>query len=277
MRRAFVILSLLASCHSAFAGTANGQTITFPARDVALRGVLFLPGTPGPHPSVVALHGCSGLYSQDGSLNPRHADWGSRLAAAGFIVLMPDSYGSRGLGPQCSVRDRQVRPGRERVFDADDARAYLQTRPDVKATAISLMGWSNGGSSVVQAVRVGADRPDSGADFAKAVAFYPGCRLAEETGSWHGRLPLLILIGGGDTWTPAQPCQALADEARQHGEDVTIKVYPGALHDFDHPGLGHHLREGLAYTGDGSGEAEVGTDPVARADALRSVPAFLAR
>jgi dienelactone hydrolase len=277
MKRISVILLLLAGWYPTIVQAANPQTVTFPARDVSLRGVLFTPGTPGPYPAVVALHGCSGLYSKDGSLNPRHKDWGDRLAAAGFIVLMPDSYGSRDIGPQCKVRDRQVRPGRERVVDADDARAYLQKRPDVKAAAISLMGWSNGGSSVVQAVRVGADKPGAGPDFAKAVAFYPGCRLAEETGAWHARLPLLILIGGGDTWTPAAPCQALTDEARQHGEDVSIKVYPGAFHDFDHPNLRHHLREGLAYTGDGSGEAEVGTDPVARADALHTVPAFLAR
>ena len=277
MKRAGVILLLLASCFPAIVYAGNAQIVTFPARDVPLRGVLFTPGGPGPHPAVVALHGCAGLYSRDGSLNPRHQDWGDRLAAAGFIVLMPDSYGSRELGPLCRVRDRQVRPGRERMFDAEDARVYLQGRADVKAAAVSLMGWSNGGSSVVQAVRAGADKPGAGPDFAKAVALYPGCRLAEKTGSWHARLPLLILIGAADTWTPAAPCQALVDEARQHGEDVSIKVYAGAYHDFDHPNLGPHLREGLAYTGDGSGEAAVGTDPVARGDALRIVPAFLAR
>jgi dienelactone hydrolase len=146
----------------------------------------------------------------------------------------------------------------------------------VNAKSVSVMGWSNGGSTVLQAVRVGAEE-GGGPDFASAVAFYPGCRLAEESQSWNARVRLLILIGGADTWTPAAPCQELADEAVKHGEPVSIKVYPGAVHDFDHPDLARHVREGLAYTGDGSGEAEIGTDPVAREDALRSVRAFLAR
>ena len=36
-------------------------------------------------------------------------------------------------------------------------------------------------------------------------------------------------------------------------------------------------RHGLAYTVSGDGTAHVGTDPAARADTLRHVPAFLAR
>ncbi len=278
MKRGLLVSLLLAAGQLSFTHAAHAtQTmITFPGKAGPLKGVLFTPNGGGQHPAVIALHGCAGLFAQDGSLSPRHQDWGARLSAAGFVVLLPDSFGSRGLGPQCRIRDRQVRPAKERASDADDARVYLQTRPDVKPEAVSLMGWSNGGSTVVQEVRVDAPNRSPGPDFAKAVAFYPGCRLPEQSGTWHARLPLMILIGGGDTWTPAAPCQAMVDEAKQNNEPVTIKVYPNAVHDFDHPDLDPHMRSGLAFTGDGSGEAAVGTDPVARADALKIVPAFFA-
>ncbi|WP_224545250.1 hypothetical protein [Mesorhizobium sp. CA16] len=40
--------------------------------------------------------GCSGLWnSRTIRLSPCHADWGRRLAALGYVVLSPDSYGSR--------------------------------------------------------------------------------------------------------------------------------------------------------------------------------------
>jgi dienelactone hydrolase len=75
-----------------------------------------------------------------------------------------------------------------------------------------------------------------------------------------------------DDWTPAPPCQALAAAA---GSDVVLQLYPGAYHDFDHPGLSLHRRSGLAYSADGDGIAHTGTDPAARADAISRVPAFL--
>jgi dienelactone hydrolase len=217
------------------------------------------------------------LNGRNGTLAPRHADWAQRLVAMGFLVLMPDSFGSRGAGPQCKTEDRVTRPSRERVADAIAAKTYLQTRADVKASAISLLGWSNGGSTVLYAVSRSREADDGKPDFAKAVAFYPGCRVPAESGRWHARLPLMILIGAADDWTPAEPCEALAAAAKAAQEPVSITVYPGAYHDFDHPGLTVRTKNDLAYTADGSGSAHTGTDPAARADALKRVPAFLQR
>jgi dienelactone hydrolase len=254
--------------------TWAAERVSLPADGLTLSGELFRPAGPGPFPAVVALHGCSGLYNRNGSLNPRHADWGERLARAGFIVLLPDSFGSRGLGSQCSVHDREVRPSAERVSDALSAKTYLQARSDVKGEAVSLLGWSNGGSAVLYATS-SERRARKGPDFARAVAFYPGCRVPLQSGRWTARFPLLILIGAEDSWTPAQPCEDLAREAQSRGEPVSITVYPHAVHDFDHPNLSPRERAGLAYTGDNTGVARVGTDPDARADAISRVPQFL--
>src|SRR4051812_13209533 len=63
----------------------------------SLRAVLYRRGGGGPFPAVVALHGCGGLQNRSGKVAARFADWGDRLAAAGLVVLFPDSFSSRGL------------------------------------------------------------------------------------------------------------------------------------------------------------------------------------
>ena len=275
--KAILLIAASVMASATLLGAAAAETVRFPGKDVALIGEIFVPAGRGPHPAVVALHGCAGLYDGKGRLTPRHVDWAERLVARNFVVLFPDSFGSRGAAGQCRSEDRVARPSRERVDDVLAARAYLQRRGDVLKAAIALLGWSNGGSTVLYAIRKERAPGDAAPDFAAAVAFYPGCRTPYEGGRWHARLPLLILIGEADDWTPAAPCRALAGDAARAGEPVSIAVYPGAYHDFDHPDLPIRVRRGLAYTGDGRGTAHLGTDPAARADAIRRVPAFLRR
>jgi len=253
------------------------ERASIPTPHVVLQAVLFRPEGPGPFPAVIALHGCGGLWNKEGAPSARHADWAERLVAQGFMVLMPDSFGSRAIGSQCGVTDRHVRAGRERVRDVQAARGWLQQRPDVKPEAISVMGWANGGSTVLGAMRFDRRTEDGRPDFARAVAFYPKCRRFLENPEYRLRAPTLILIGDADDWTPPGPCLAFAAAAKGRGEPLDIIVYPGALHDFDHPKLETRKREGLAFTPDDQGVAHVGTNPEAREDALRRVPAFLAR
>jgi dienelactone hydrolase len=90
-------------------------------------------------------------------------------------------------------------------------------------------------------------------------------------------MPLLVLIGADDDWTPAAPCADLAAKAKAQGEKVDIVVYPQAYHDFDHPDLPAHTVDGLAFTANGSSSAHTGTNPAARADAIKRVADFLSR
>ena len=254
---------------------ARAETVTFQGHGVTLSGTLLLPTGTGPFPAIIALHGCGGAYNKSGALSQRHADWARRLVAHGYLVLFPDSFGSRGARSQCRTRHRVARAWRERVQDVLAARTYLQARPDVRPGAIALLGWSNGGSTVLYAVRPRSAPNDGNPDFAAAIAFYPGCRVPAKKGDWHTRLPLLVLIGAADDWTPAAPCETLAKKAVATGEKVSIKVYSGAYHDFDHPKLPVHVNRDLAYTGDGTGRAHTGTNPAARQDAIDRVMKFL--
>jgi dienelactone hydrolase len=239
-----------------------------------LLGWLFRPAGPGPFPAVVALHGCGGLYGRRGDLNGRHRDWAERLVRSGHVVLFPDSFTSRGLTEICSLRSRPVQPGRERAQDAVAALAFLESQPFVQADRIALLGWSHGGSTVLAAVRAGAPRPAGLAhDFRTAIALYPGCSAALRDAGWAPAIPLHVLIGGADDWTPAAPCRALGERARAAGATMDVTVYEGAYHDFDAPGLRLHVRGDVATTA--THTATLGTDEPARAAAIERVGALL--
>jgi len=238
--------------------------------------MLYRPEGAGPFPAVVAMHDCSGLGGKSGVVANRYGGWAHVLVNAGFVVLFPDSYGSRGLGAQCTVRNRHIRNERERVADANAGRRWLQQQPYVRPDRVSLVGWSNGGISVLWAVRRHGVPAADGTDFRAAVAFYPGCARLDSA-AWSARIPTLILIGRLDDWTSAAACERMIAAARGSSARATIQIYPGAYHDFDHPNRPLQVRAGYAFSTDGSGRVHTGTNPAARADALKRVPQWLAR
>jgi dienelactone hydrolase len=241
-----------------------------------LPGVLYKPAGDGPFPAVVALHGCGGLARKKGPINARFADWGERLAAAGFVVLFPDSFSGRNLGTQCRVRARSVRASRERIADADTAFNWLKTQSFAKADHIGLIGWSNGGTTTLGTVRTRPNATKNGPDFRSAIAFYPGCRRLRRT-AWSARVPTLVLIGASDDWTPAKTCQQMVDNARGRSALAQIITYPNAYHEFDRANHPVRVRLGVSTSADGTGRVHVGTNTRARADSIKRVSEWLAR
>ncbi len=273
--RMFLFALAVAALWAAAAAAAEPEHVDIADGGVTLHGTLYRPQGAGPFPAVVALHDCGGLTNRPATMTRLYNEWTTLLVNQGFVVLYPDSFGSRGLGSQCRVHERKARASRERVADANAARRFLQTQDFVRADRISLLGWSNGGVAVLWTVRPNTPH-DGGADFRSAVAFYPGCRRLRET-AWSARIPTLILIGSADDWTPASTCQQMVAGAHGRSARVQIIVYPGAHHDFDRANSPLRLRTGLAHTADPSGRAHGGTNPAARSDALKRVPEWLGR
>lgn len=274
VRALAVIIALLVLTRAA---AAEPELVEIPEGSSKLKSYVYRPAGDGPFPAVVALHGCAGLAGRSGPVAGRYRDWGERLAAAGFVVLFPDSFGSRGLPSQCSVRQRSVRTARERVTDAVAARRWLQSQKWVVANRVSLLGWQNGGGAALWTVRRRAHTSaEGGPDFRSAVALYPGCRTLRQS-EWSARVPTLVLVGAADDWAPASACQQMVASARGRSAQTKIVVYPGAYAEFDHPDKPVSQVSGLAFSADGSGRAHLGTNPAARADAIRRVPEWLAR
>jgi dienelactone hydrolase len=275
---AAILLGPLASASAALASGPDAVEMALEGlKDGAkLKGFVYRPDGKGPFPAIVAMHSCDGLGGIEAPVAARYADWGERLAAAGFVVLFPDSFASRGLPPQCTVGQRSQRSGRERMGDADAARHWLQEQDFVVVDRVSLLGWANGAVATLWTVRPRALKKESKPDFRSAVAFYPGCRRLRDT-AWSARAPTLILTGAKDDWAPASACEQMVAGARGRSARTTIVVYPGAVHDFDHPSLPLQARTGVAFTAGNSAPVHVGTDATARADAIKRVPEWISR
>jgi dienelactone hydrolase len=235
----------------------------------------------GARPAIVALHGCGGLYRRDGrTLEARYTDYAARFAAAGYHLLLPDSFGSRGAGPICTLRnDERTITVETRRGDAAAAVRWLAARPEVDARRIVLLGWSHGAMTTLVAAnsaRSGAARPDASTPLAGAVAFYPGCRaLLREDFALDS--PLLMLLGEKDDWTPPERCVELVarTRARQPAADLTLRVYPDSYHGFDGRAplrLRHDVPNGVSPAG-----VHAGGNPVAREQALAELDRFLHR
>jgi len=264
------------------------------------------PPRDGPFAAVVVLHDCSGLGARSSGSPMR---WATLLAGQGYVAIIPDSFSTRGF-PEgvCTAPDpepdevfprlRRVAPI-QRAFDAYAALAYLRSLPFVDGAHVGVIGGSHGRSSLLAAMVTPASNwaplvEERRHGFAAGVALYPG--WAGQYGAWsamhefgdHGAVtaysgvyqpiaPLLILVGERDDWTPAKPCEELAQRAQAAGYPVAIKVYSGAKHSFDSSAPTRYLpnrRNASSATGRG---ATTGGDPVAWADAINKVTAFFAK
>jgi dienelactone hydrolase len=215
-----------------------GALVEFPnvsEQPPKLLGYLARPAGDGPFPAVVVLHGCSG-FSAGGSLQlaDQLKDWG-------YVALMVDSLGARGLATACGG------PFSDQPGDAYAALRYLSQQSFVAPERVAVLGNSMGGSSALYAVdrdlmaqyfRRFTDR------FRAAVAYYPSCGIPATLIA----APALILIGEADDWTPAERCRNMVAHARPDGAPIALTVYPGAHHGFNFamlkPGrssLGHWL------------------------------------
>jgi len=276
IQSAIAFLTLFALAFAADAAPlAAPHQVDIPSGNGILHAQLYKPEGQGPFPVVIALHGCGGLAGRSEPVAPRYRDWAQQLLRGGKAVLLPDSYGSRELGPQCRVKERRVRARRERVADIMASRQWLVQQPWAAHDRISLLGWADGASALLWAVRPQLSSRNVEPDFRSAVAFYPDCRISSGLG-WSARVPTLLLIGAKDDVSSPPACRQMVDGARGRSALARIVVYPGAYHDFDRANFPPHAIAGTSDTAMPE-RGHVGTDPEARADSQKRVAEWLAR
>ena len=231
------VLALLWLTCTADRGWAQ-QAVEVPSLDRPAGRTLMLPGHwfaaagPARAPAMLLLHGCGGVFGSGGRLAQRYRDLAGRLNGTGVHVLVTDSLSPRNERELCTQRigERAVTQ-LQRRRDALGALQWLAAQPGVDPARIGMLGWSNGGSTVLAATN--RRHPEVAAAAlapSLAVAFYPGCENELGAG-YEASAPLLLLLGEADDWTPAAPCKALAALAR--GQAVQVEAYAGASHGFD--------------------------------------------
>lgn len=266
MRRllASLLLALSLSATPASAGQfvdIPGGTSESPVRVV---GYLARPAGSGPFPTVVLLHGCGGFHST-------MLSWADRLSRWGYVALAIDSFGTRNIQDYCTgiVSTYQA-------LDGYAALRWLQDKPYVRTANVAVMGFSQGGWAVLDALEKGLMEHLFPHRFRAGVAFYPWCRGS----SGIMTKPVLVLIGGADTWTPASECEAMAagrtmlGSPRKDGDRsmVELKIYPGVHHSFDVLDLALAPGRGVMAFGHRNEFNEEATR-----DAIERVRAFLER
>jgi dienelactone hydrolase len=273
---AFAFLTLLGLAFAAEAAPPpSPRQVDIPLSSGVLHAQLYKPDGDGPFPVVIALHGCGGLAGHSEPVQARYREWAELLLKAGNAVLLPDSYASRELGPQCRVKERRILARRERVADIMASREWLVQQPWAARDRISLMGWANGASALLWAVRPQLPSRNIEHDFRSAIAFYPNCRISSGLG-WSARVPTLLLIGAKDDVSSPPACRQMVDGARGRSALARIVVYPGAYHDFDRANFPLHAIGGASDAGLPE-KGHVGTDTEARADSQKRVAEWLAR
>ncbi len=232
-------------------------------------------------PVVIALHGCSGLYTQAGTdakaLGTRYRGYAQWLAARGYAVVLPDSFGPRGKPHGICTERFAARDinGAVRRADILATMRWLAAQPGVDARRIVLLGWSNGAQAVLETVDASLAWPADTPAVERAVAFYPGCASALQRAKYQLNAPLLLLAGGNDDWTPADRCQALqtAVLARQPQARFELETFGGAYHGFD--GTAPVTERSGIPNGRRHGTVTVGGDPAAREAAFAKLAAWL--
>lgn len=206
-----------------------------------------------------------------------------RANAAGHHVLLLDSFTPRGEREICTVASerRRIRPS-DRRDDVFRAVRWLESQRPADNARYVILGWSNGGSSVLAT----ADReawPRNLTPPQALVAFYPGCR--PYIGRWREPVaPLLLFLGDADNWTPADDCERFAQgltpgaaptAANTGRASVTVRRYPNANHGFDGPDGPIRERPELRAGSDGR-PIRTGPEPAAREAAYRELFEWLA-
>jgi dienelactone hydrolase len=204
----------------------------------AIAGALFKPTGKGPFPAVVYISGCNGVIPI-GLTKPTI----DRLLSKGVATLIIDSFTPRnetqGICPTMAnvnvKSDAQLKYVARGGNDALAALNVLEAMPDIDTNHVFLLGYSYGAIASLSAMN--EKNPANHAKVVGVVAYYPFCYEDDDPS-----VPVLVLVGEKDDWTPAASCQPFASKT-----NFEVVVYPGATHAFNIPFekpvemLGHHM------------------------------------
>ncbi len=180
----------------------------------ALSGVLCVPEGAGPWPGVVIVHEAYGV-------NDVMRRQVQRMAAAGYVVLMPDLFSAGGPRRCLTATFRALSSGEGRAWsDIEAARRMLAARDDCTG-AIGVLGFCMGGGFALGAATRG---------FAVSSANY-GMLPKELDAALAGACPIVGSYGGRDHSLPGAAAKLEASLTRL-GIPHDVKEYPGAGHAF---------------------------------------------
>lgn len=177
--------------------------------------LLWLPEGEGPWPGVVVIHDAIGFEADNKSV-------AARIAAAGYVALVPNMYARGGIA-RCITRVmRELRTKRgQAVDDVLAARDHLLALPECNG-AVGIAGFCMGGQFALLMAPKG---------FAASAPFYgtPLPRPLDET--LKGACPIVASFGGRDPIGRGAGAK-LQSAVDALGVPADIKTYAGVGHSF---------------------------------------------
>jgi dienelactone hydrolase len=218
--------------------TQPEREVKLPGRGVFLGARLYAPEGAGPFGAIVISHTCA-------TLRQHIFEWAQRFLGAGYVVLVVDHLGPRGVTNNCppnnnvSVTD----------YAQDDVAGlkHLRTLPFVDGKRIVQVGLSYG---AMAGLRLASDkfraRSLGNERFAAVVSLYPWCNgqggPRYQDHQWNffddTTTPLLLLLGADDDDADPRSCVEQATRNAASGLPVEYKVFPATTHAFDHSLMG---------------------------------------
>ncbi len=200
------------------------KMVEVPAAGGTMPAFLARPAGDGRRPGVLVIQEAFGL-------NGHIRDVACRVAAEGYVALAPDLYWRGGKGrtvgydqlPEAialmqSLKDAEV------IADLRGAIGVLEKDPSVRAERIGITGFCMGGRvSFLAACEI----PEK----IKASAPYYGGGIPADKTETLG-CPVLAFFGERDAFIPLDSVEQLKVQAKRHGKQVEVIVYPGADHGF---------------------------------------------
>jgi dienelactone hydrolase len=199
---------------------------------VRLNAKLFLPGGNARHPVVIIAPGSSGV----GNSAIAHA---TALTSADIAVLVIDPFGARSV--TSTVADQGQFSFAASSYDVLAAAKYLAGLPEIDRAHIGALGYSRGGTAVLQAaVSPLASAVLGGEISLRAVAAaWPWCGYQFERPDTRPTA-IRFFVGDLDNWVSPIQCQGYAALMQERNPGVSIRVFRNAVHGF---GKGQPLRD----------------------------------
>ena len=202
----------------------QSEMVEVPASGGTMPAVFARPAAGSRVPGVLVIQEAFGL-------NGHIKDVARRIAGEGYAALAPDLYWRGGKGrtvgydqlPEAIALMQSLKEP-DVVADVGSAVAWLEKQPAARADRIGITGFCMGGRVSFLAA---CELPDK---IRASAPFYGGGIPVERTEKL--RCPVLAFFGEKDAFIPLDSVERLKAEAKRHGKQVEVVVYPGADHGF---------------------------------------------
>ena len=193
----------------------------------------YFPDSDQPVPTVLFFHGCSGPTTS------HEKDWAKRFNAEGIGVIAVDSYKGRGIDWQQACNMQVMTPW-QRSADILATIEDVKNDSRVDASQLYLAGFSHGAVTIWAALSqasaksapIGLDAwPEVGFEqrVQGAFMFYGTCMQP-----WSVDVDAVQFLAEDDRYIQEEVCQAYKPNHPQNAGSLTLKLYEGATHTFDH-------------------------------------------